>query len=131
METQIMTENDYSQTRGRPYAAVEMTDDGFSAEDGRGADVQLRKSTSLDETEKSDYSPRQRHARRLPDEILMAFHHACDQREIKVAGQLLDVLEFMIKRILPLQNGEERRAVGSLVAAQERLWQIRHPAPDK
>jgi hypothetical protein len=36
--------------------------------------------------------------RRLSDDILVAFHHACDQGDIEVAQSLLRVLEFMIRR---------------------------------
>jgi hypothetical protein len=83
------------------------------------------------QTDETHYSPKLRHARRLSDKILIAFHQACDQRDIEVAGQLLGVLEFMTKRIPNLPNGEKRRAQEYLVAAQERLWQIRHPAQDE
>jgi hypothetical protein len=67
------------------------------------------------------------HKRRLSDKILIAFHHACDQADIKVAVELLDVLEFMIKRPVTLPDGRDRRAKENLVAAQERLWLLRHP----
>lgn len=67
-----------------------------------------------------------RYARRLSDKILIAFHHACDQCEIEIAADLLDVLEFMINRPPALPTGKERRVTESLVAAHERLWQIRH-----
>lgn len=69
-----------------------------------------------------------RQSRRLSDDILIAFHHACDQRDIEVAAPLLRVLEFMIKRTHHLPTGKERRAAESLVAAHERLWEIQHPA---
>jgi hypothetical protein len=72
-------------------------------------------------------APAPRYARRLSDKILIAFHHACDQADIEVAGQLLDLLEFMIKRAPSLPTGSDRRARESLVAAHERLWQLRHP----
>ena len=68
-----------------------------------------------------------RYTRRLSDKILIAFHHACDQANIKVAAELLDVLEFMTMRPVSLPDGRDRRAKESLVAAHERLWQIRHP----
>lgn len=70
-----------------------------------------------------------RYARRLSDKILIAFHHACDQREMEIAAELLDVLAFMINRTPTLPAGRERRTKESLVAAHERLWQIRHPTP--
>jgi hypothetical protein len=39
------------------------------------------------------------------------------------------VLEFMAMRRPKLPAGVERRAQENLVAAHERLWQIRHPEP--
>jgi hypothetical protein len=71
--------------------------------------------------------PAPRYTRRLSDKILIAFHHACDQANIEVAAELLDVLEFMIKRPVSLPDGRDRRAKDSLVAAHERLWLLRHP----
>ncbi|WP_158933024.1 hypothetical protein [Acidisphaera sp. S103] len=71
-----------------------------------------------------------RYARRLSDKILIACHHACDQREIEIAADLLDVLEFMISRRPTLPTGKQRRAKESLVAAHERLWQMRHPTAE-
>jgi hypothetical protein len=71
--------------------------------------------------------PEPRYTRRLSDKILIAFHHACDQGDVEVARQLLDVLEFMTTRPASLPDGKDRRAKESLVAAHERLWQIRHP----
>jgi hypothetical protein len=68
-----------------------------------------------------------RYTRRLSDKILVAFHQACDQRDIEVAGQLLGVLDLMIKRTPNLPTGRDRRAKETLVAACERLWHIRHP----
>jgi hypothetical protein len=65
-----------------------------------------------------------RYARRLSDKILIAFHHACDQADVDAAAELL---EFMIKRPISLPDGRDRRAKESLVAAHERLWQIRNP----
>ena len=70
-----------------------------------------------------------RFARRLSDTILIAFHHARDRGEFEIAGRLLLVLEFMLKRPPYLPVGENRRAQESLVAAYERLWEIRHPTP--
>jgi hypothetical protein len=71
--------------------------------------------------------PEPRYARRLSDKILIAFHQACDQGDIEVAGSLLSVLEFMISRAPNLPTGRERRVEESLVAAHERLWQLRNP----
>jgi hypothetical protein len=68
-----------------------------------------------------------RYTRRLSDKILIAFHHACDQGDLEVAGHLLDVLEFMTSRAPALPTGRDRRSKESLVAAHERLWILRHP----
>jgi hypothetical protein len=67
--------------------------------------------------------PERRPHRRLSDEILIAFHQACNQGETAVAGRLLSVLEFMMKRT----PGRDRRAEDGLVAAHERLWPLRQP----
>jgi hypothetical protein len=81
----------------------------------------------------SDASPpegtigdRPRYSRRLSDKILIAFHQACDQADFDVAEELLLVLETILKRP-PVVPGSNRRAVESMVAAHERLWQLRHP----
>jgi hypothetical protein len=66
-----------------------------------------------------------RYSRRLSDKILNAFHHACDQGELKVADQLVQILELMHKR--PRPPGDRRRNAESLVAAHMRLWNLRHP----
>jgi len=67
-----------------------------------------------------------RYTRRLSDKILIAFHQACDQADFEVAERLLGVLETMLKRSPPVPN-QRRRDVNTLVAAHERLWQLRHP----
>lgn len=68
-----------------------------------------------------------RYARRLSDKILIAFHHACDERDIEVAWELLNALEFMTLRRSVLPTGAERRVKEGLVAAHERLWYLRYP----
>ena len=69
-----------------------------------------------------------RYSRRLSDKILIAFHQACDQGDFEVAEQLLKVLAMMIAAPrLPPRGGERRRDKETLVAAHERLWQLRHP----
>jgi hypothetical protein len=71
-----------------------------------------------------------RHARRLSDKILIAFHRACDQRDFEVAGRLLNILETMTAalHLSRAPRGSERpRRQETLVAAHERLWQLRHP----
>jgi hypothetical protein len=67
-----------------------------------------------------------RAGRRLPDRILSAFHHACDLGEFEVAAQLLRTLELLVTRRTPEPDADRRRSLENLVAAHERLWQLRH-----
>jgi hypothetical protein len=77
-------------------------------------------------------APLQRHSRRLTDKILVAFHHACDQMDLDVAEQLLQVLETMLTRRPVSAEQNRRRSMEGLVAAHERLWHLRHPEePDR
>ena len=69
--------------------------------------------------------------RRLSDKILVAFHQACDAGEYDVAENLLRTLELMLTRKpLPALIGR-RRNMENLVAAHERLWQLRNPDTDR
>jgi hypothetical protein len=89
--------------------------------------------SSLDEEAgppRRDHRPSGRQTRRLSDKILVAFHHACDQGDFEVAEYLLQVLEMMLKRRPRLVLDKRRRRdhdLDTLVAAHERLWQLRHP----
>jgi hypothetical protein len=65
--------------------------------------------------------------RRLSDKILIAFHQACDQADFEVAEQLLLILETLLNRLPVDPGGNRRRSIESLVAAHERLWQLRRP----
>jgi hypothetical protein len=68
--------------------------------------------------------------RRLSDKILIAFHQACDQEDLVAAERLLSILDTMVSamRLPRAQRGTERRRVQeNVVAAHERLWQLRHP----
>ena len=70
------------------------------------------------------------HIRRLSDHILIAFHQACDQGDLEVARLLRGVLEMMVATPrLPRGTGNRRRETATLVAAHERLWDLRHPEP--
>ena len=83
-----------------------------------------------------------RRTQRLSDKILVAFHRACDQGDFEVAQRLLKVLEttLAIPRTIdhaedaerdvgaaPGLAGRARRKQETLIAAYERLWQLRHP----
>ena len=65
--------------------------------------------------------------RRLSDHIVIAFHFACDQGDIEVAGRLLGILERMVLRPPPMGRTERRSDIQSLVAAHERIWTLRQP----
>ena len=64
--------------------------------------------------------------RRLSDKILIAFDHACDQRQFDIGADLLKVLEklFHIPNLYP--DYDRRRGAETLVAAHERLWFLRN-----
>jgi hypothetical protein len=71
-----------------------------------------------------------RYTRRLSDKILIAFHQACDQAHFKVAERFQKVLESMIaaqRRARALRGSERRWDQGAVIAAHERLWQLRRP----
>ena len=68
-----------------------------------------------------------RHPRRVADHILTAFHQTCDQRELEVAEQLLAVLARIIAGPRHQPTAPDLHDKESLVAAYERLWQLRHP----
>ena len=68
-----------------------------------------------------------RRQRRLSDHILIAFHLACDQRDLEVADRLLGILERTLRRQPPAGRPERRTDARPLVAAHERLWTLRHP----
>ncbi len=71
-------------------------------------------------------APLRRHTRRLEDKLLVAFHHACDVADIEVARHVLQVLELMLARKSSLPDPNRRRNMEGLVAAHERLWNLRH-----
>ena len=69
-----------------------------------------------------------RDARRLSNNVLVAFYTACAHHNVDVAWRLLLCLETLIGRPTERsgRRGQQNRA--SLVAAHEWLWQQRHPA---
>ena len=71
-------------------------------------------------------APVRRHTRRLEDKLLVGFHHACDVADIEVARHVLHVLELMISRKSSQPDPNRRRNMEGLVAAHERLWNLRH-----
>lgn len=75
-----------------------------------------------------DKSPRpvmMRHSRRLSDKLLLAFHQACDQGDVEIAWELLRITEKALLKSGQYSGPERRKGVESLVAAHERLFEIR------
>ena len=66
--------------------------------------------------------------RRLIDKIMVPFHSACDQGDLEVAEQLLRVAEMVVLRPEPAASPvkDRRKNRDNLVAAHERLWELRH-----
>ena len=71
--------------------------------------------------------PTLRHTRRLSDKVLIAFHHACDIGDLIAAAELLQTVESILNRTPSDPSADRRRNKESLVAAYERLWELRHP----
>ena len=59
--------------------------------------------------------------RRLSDKVLAAFHAACDENAIEIAGRLFDRLEVIVNRPAVLPAGTDRRQPESLAGPRERL----------
>jgi hypothetical protein len=70
-----------------------------------------------------------RRPRRVADHILTAFHQSCDQRDLELAEQLLTVLAMVVAGRLHQPAAPDQHDKESLVAAYERLWDLRHPDP--
>ena len=70
--------------------------------------------------------PLRRHTRRLEDKLLVAFHHACDVADIEVGRHVLQILELMLSRKTQQPDLNRRRNMEGLVAAHERLWNLRN-----
>ncbi len=64
------------------------------------------------------------------DPILVAFHASCDLKDLEVARALLAIFEdaALSSSVQPYER--RRRAMELVVAAHERLWQLKHPPSD-
>jgi len=67
-----------------------------------------------------------KYGRRLSDKILIAFHHACDARDIPTAEDLLGILSRLISRPLVVEPYDRRKVVETLADAKYRLWDMKH-----
>jgi hypothetical protein len=75
---------------------------------------------------RKQFAPHSRYRRGLSDDLLIAFHAACDQDDLEIARHLIGVLEFSMRRPSIGPKVQESRARRSLVAAHERLWDMQH-----
>jgi hypothetical protein len=57
---------------------------------------------------------------------LLIFHDACDKRDIDVAMRLLKILEPLATAAAELAPPDRTRTLPGFVAANERLWNLRH-----
>jgi acyl-coenzyme A thioesterase PaaI-like protein len=67
----------------------------------------------------------ERRTRHLQDNILIAFHRACDSGQLEVAAELLRLTEAVVKVEPDVKR--RRQDIRALVAAHERLWLLTHP----
>jgi len=80
--------------------------------------------TNDDDFEQSVVTRRARRA--VSDEILIAFHYACDLRDFDIAKKLLATFETAIGTQENTPGFNRKRALDALLAAHERLWTLTH-----
>lgn len=68
--------------------------------------------------------------RKVADDILHAFHFACDIKDFEIAQGLLEVLENLLVTRVAEPAANRVRELSPLVAAHERLWSLRQPPKD-
>ena len=66
-----------------------------------------------------------KYGRRLADKILIAFHHACDKRDILTAEDLLATLNRLIARPLLTEKHDRRKIAETQADANYRLWDLK------
>ena len=66
-----------------------------------------------------------KYRRRLTDKILVAFQHACDEREFTTADQLLKTFEALVDRRSEHPSQDRRKVIESLVGAHFRLLELK------
>jgi hypothetical protein len=59
-------------------------------------------------------------------DILLAFHFACDVKDLGIAKRLLAALETLAAERHAAPALDQRRLRSAIVAAHERLWELRH-----
>ncbi len=66
-----------------------------------------------------------KYGRRLSDRILIAFHQACDNRDVHTAGDLLDTLGRLIARPVLIERHDRRKIAETQADANYRLWDLK------
>jgi len=66
-----------------------------------------------------------KYGRRLSDKVLIAFHHACDKRDILTAEDLLATLGRLIARPMLDEVHDRRKIAETQADANYRLWDIK------
>jgi hypothetical protein len=74
---------------------------------------------------RTDRNGPERRTRHLQDNILIAFHRACDAGQLEIAAELLRLTEAVVK--VEPDARRRRQDIRALVAAHERLWLLNHP----
>ncbi len=67
----------------------------------------------------------QKSQRSLPERILVAFHHACDSRDLEAADRLVIAADTLLAANTTMAAPKLRRAKEGVVAAYERLWVLK------
>jgi hypothetical protein len=66
-----------------------------------------------------------KYGRRLSDKLLVAFHHACDTRDVRTAEELIVILDRLAKGPGFTKDQDRRKAGETLVDANYRLWDLK------
>ncbi len=69
---------------------------------------------------------RPRRPRRVVEDVLLAFHQACDLQDRDVAWGLIIAAENAMRFDTTAKAAERVRMATSLVSAHERLWRLFH-----
>jgi hypothetical protein len=72
---------------------------------------------------------RRRTPRSLSEEVLRAFHHACDVGDFECAQTLLTAAETSLRPQVALSRSKRNRLLDGLVAGHERLWFLKRTQP--
>jgi len=69
---------------------------------------------------------RPRRPRRVVEDVLIAFHQACDLQDREIAWGLIIAAENAMRFETTAKAAEQIRMATSLVSAHERLWRLFH-----